>query len=75
MRRENMTQCECDRCGEKELLAPDAPTSSNWHDMKRYTVDGTVKPFLLCQGCYEKYRDFADGQDRQLSLWLEMKEV
>lgn len=72
MRRKNLDQCECDRCGKKELLSQDSPSRSDWHDLQRVTADGTVKPFLLCKGCFEKYRDLAAEQDRTFSLWLGM---
>lgn len=70
MRYKDMEVCECDRCGEKETLTTDAPNQAAWHDMQRYTETGTIKPFLLCKGCYEKYVEFSRVADVSFDKWM-----
>ena len=73
MRFKNMEECECDRCGSKEFLQLDSPNQSEWHDMQRITADGADKPFLLCQKCFNAYRDFMQLQDKEFVVWMEGK--
>jgi hypothetical protein len=70
MRYRGMQCCECDRCGEKEYLTEDAPNQADWHDSERATADCNVRPFLLCSGCYEKYKEFTRQQDAEFAKWM-----
>lgn len=73
MRWKNMEECECDRCGCKEMIQADSENQSYWHDMKRYTGEGGEKPFLLCGRCFEDYKDFMANADKEFAMWMEAK--
>lgn len=55
---------ECDRCGEKEFLTPDAPARADWMDVERVTADGQHKTVLMCPSCYAEYKEIV-AQDEQ----------
>lgn len=69
-RRTNMTQCECDRCGSKEFLADDSPTSADWHDVERFTAEGKARRILLCDDCYRKYNQLLTQEDTQYRSFM-----
>lgn len=73
MRYQNMDICECDRCGEKEPLAKDAPNQARWHDRKRVTADGNEEPFLLCDVCNQDYREHMLTADKDFALFMAEK--
>lgn len=69
-RRTNMTQCECDRCGEKDLLTEDSPNAADWHDIERVTAEGKPRRFLLCGKCFAKYKDLLNQEDTQYRKFM-----
>lgn len=62
-RRENLTCCECDRCGDKEYLTNDSPNLADWFDVKRITSQGIERTALLCSSCYTDYKQLLDKED------------
>ncbi len=69
MRWQNMDQCECDRCGRKEILKPDSPNQADWHDEQRITGEGVEQRFLLCTECHNKYKERMTVADTEFNKW------
>lgn len=61
---------ECDRCGEKSFLTPDAPARSDWVDVERVTMDMQKKTVLLCPSCYTAYKELVATQDREFNQYM-----
>lgn len=61
---------ECDRCGAKEFLTPDAPARADWMDVERVTMDMQTKTVLLCPTCYTAYKTLVTTQDREFNTYM-----
>ena len=70
---ENMTCCECDRCGAKEYLVAGAPTAAEWHEARRVSADGVDVRRLLCDACWQDYRALASEQDAAFNGFMGRK--
>lgn len=70
---ENLTQYECDRCGQKEIIQKGSPAVSYWHDTARLSADGVKVERLLCHSCYTEYTHLASEQDAEFAAFMENK--
>lgn len=61
---------ECDRCGAKEFLTPDAPARADWMDVRRVTADGQSKTVLMCPSCYAHYKDLAKQDEANFNKFM-----
>ena len=61
---------ECDRCGAKEFLTPDAPARADWMEVERVTMDMQTKKVLLCPTCFPEYKTLVTTQDREFNTFM-----
>ena len=66
----------CDRCGKALFVASsqEASESSNWREIKRYTVDGTAVTRFVCQECNSEYKDKFSKEDSAFNKFMNMEE-
>lgn len=69
----NLTQYECDRCGEKEVISDGAPATSFWHDISRLSADGVRVERLLCDSCYKEYVQLVANEDSAFNQFMSNK--
>lgn len=69
----NLTQYECDRCDEKEVISEGAPAAGFWHDISRLSADGVKVERLLCDSCYKEYAQFVSSEDVAFNSFMEGK--
>lgn len=66
----NLTQYECDRCGEKEVISEGAPAAGFWHDISRLSADGVKVERLLCDSCYKEYAQLVSDEDAAFNQFM-----
>ena len=65
-------QNTCDRCS-KQVFVPTTQTSSessNWRELKRYTVDGALVTRFVCLDCYKAYQSKFASEDTSFNNFM-----
>ncbi len=68
----NITCCECDSLRREGVPTDTAPMSSDWHVVRRYSVDAVDMQRLLCRECFEDTRRSCPSRTRaSTASWAE----
>lgn len=66
----------CDRCGKTVFVSnsQEASESSNWREIRRYTVDGTAVTRFVCQECNAQYKEQFAKEDTSFNKFMSATE-
>lgn len=68
---DNISEWECDRCGEKHFAHAGDSYVKNWTQPTRYNSAGDKITAVLCPNCSAAYADLMEVHDKNFAEFLE----
>ena len=75
---EGFVEAVCERAlcpTEPQYMPEDKVQLKGWGQAKYVDVNGVETTYVLCPGCYQKYRSFRKAQDQQVARFMAGEEV